>query len=139
MLITGYLFLNSYEYLHLKRKLLKKFRRIRTVSVKNGQFSFLLMLLLVSWVILLCEPRKLKETIIMQTILAQMASHISEDRGFLEKEKKNEAFSVWGSQWKPSLCLPVLSCSWMYAPDIPGGEELGIQTVHIHSRLFSSS
>ena len=24
MLITGYLFLNSYEYLHLKRKLLKK-------------------------------------------------------------------------------------------------------------------
>lgn len=55
----------------------------------------------------------------MQSSLAQMALHISYDREFLEKKrrmkKKNEAFSVWGFHENSLLCLPILSCSWMYA------------------------
>lgn len=53
----------------------------------------------------------------MQSALARLASHISRDRGFLggkEERKKNEAFSVWGFHENSLLCLPILSCSWMY-------------------------
>lgn len=59
--------------------------------MKNGQFSSLLLMLLPSLLaILLCEPGKLKEAIIMQNTLAQMALHISYDGGFLGKKKKKE-------------------------------------------------
>lgn len=45
--------------------------------------------------ILLCEPGKLKEAIIMQNTLAQMALHISYDGGFLGKKKKKEKKEKW--------------------------------------------
>ena len=86
--------------------------------------------------ILLCEPGKLKETIIMQSILAQMASHISYDGGdFLgekkkgRKKKRKMKHSVFGVFSENSLpCLPIISCSWMLATALPGGEKLEIQT-----------
>lgn len=50
----------------------------------------------------------------MQTILAQMASHISEDRGFLEKEKKKTRHSVFGvlseNHHCACQCYPAVGC-----------------------------
>lgn len=103
----------------------KEIRRISAVSVKNGQFSFFVVDVTV--VILPRGPGKQKETIIMQSALAQMALHISGERGLLGKKKKKERrerkmkHSVWGFQGT-FLAVPAdIILRWMCSKPSRGG------------------